>query len=1039
MLPSQATLSALAPSRAGLVASHLTEVLWLAIMVVIPLTMNVAGMRTFEAAKLAAVAPLAALAFCALMVAWIEGQVRLPAGLIREPALIGFAALTACAIVATASSDAPWIAFFGDYFRREGLVSWLIYAILFAAVLGLLRTRIQLERLIDALLLASVVPCIYGLQQRYGYDFFSTAGLGGGAATARPGANLGNPIFLSAYLLLLIPVTIARLLGTAKPWGLRAPWILLLGLQLFTALLTQSRGPLLGLAAALFLLALLSGAAYRSRALVLSAIIAVLLLGAALLALNFVPAVQFAFKDYPLVQRFAFTAGTSFTANSRIGIWQMGVDAFIQAPWWRQLIGAGPDAAHFSYFPHLPIWVMRIEGYTETIDRLHSEWIETAMTLGALGALAEATLFSGVVWLAVKRISGGASGRTGIVFALFCCASSLATGAGLAAFGDARGLFPIGLGLGLALAWATALAAAAWRGLSAADGVSTGNHANALLLLGLVCALVGCWIELQVGVPTIASRSLTAVFAALVLLLGARVFHSDAAAPPATTAVAIPPATAGKNRGKNAAAKAVAKAAQAARINVPQMIPQTVTGWLTGLALIVITSAFFPPLSGQVIHAPSPQRLNFIIVPLLALMVAGGIFAAYEIGRLKTSLMDAVTRFLLWLAAPWFVYVVLYAQLGARITGTNDALVGERINGLLLLEFSAGLVLCIVFAMSLYWNDVRRTTARPSKPLGLALLVAGMLAAAATFWCATLDVRADSYAKLGSWALSQGRADASTAFHKSAAELLPAERRFTGTYAARLIEQAAAGLRTLPSQPGQAAKIIELLTTAEASINQAVAVAPNDPWTTFAYANVNQFFALGVLEPYLPKGERQRRAGLARQYFELAHKQFPAHPWILRNWAQLEFDLGNRAAAYAKFDEMEALDPTNAASYSERLRFTLAYGDHSVATMALRKGIAAQTAGSESARALRNNLAQYFNQIGQPAQALNVFLEMIQADPNDFSAVSNAAELYERTGQRIMALGNVQAALTRIVTLPRTPKIDAEQKKLEALAARLGS
>ena len=1038
MQPPQAPLNLFVPSRAGLFAAHLTEVLWLAIMVVIPLTMNVAGMRTFEAAKLAAVAPLAALAFCALVAAWIEGAARLPAGTARQPALLGFAALTACAMISTAASDTPWIAFFGDYFRREGLVSWLIYAILFTAVLGLMRTRIQLERLIDALLLASVIPCIYALQPRYGYEFFMTAGLGGGAATARPGANLGNPIFLSAYLLLLIPVTIARLLGTPKPWSARLPWLVLLGLQLFCALLTQSRGPLLGLAAALFLLALLTGAAYRSRALVLGAIVTVWLLAAALLALNFVPAVQFAVKDYPLVQRFAFTSGASLTATSRIGIWQMGVDAFLHTSWWRQLVGAGPDAAHFSYFPHLPIWVMRIEGYTETIDRLHSEWIETAMTLGAAGALAEAALFSGIVWMAVKRIAGVTSRNAGVLFALLCFAASISTGAGLAWFGDARGLFPIGLGLGLALAWGAALAAAAWRGLGVSNPTNSNDRARSLLLFALVCALVGCWIELQVGVPTIASRSLASIFAALALLLGANVFDNTSAEPAPPAATPAPAQPSGKSSRSNAVAKA-AKAAQTLQARARLLIPQTITGWLTGLILIVTTSAFFPPLSGQVIHAPSPQRLNFIIVPLLGLVIAGGVFAAYEIGRLKTSVMDALTRFLLWMAVPWFIYVVLYAQLGARITGAGDALVGRRINSLLLLEFCAGLVLCIVFAASLYWNDARRAATRPSKPLAIAALVAGMLMAATTFWGAMLDVRADSYAKLGSWALSQGRADASTAFHKSAAELLPAERRFSGTYAARLIEQAAAGLRTLPSQPGQAAKIIELLTNAEASIKRAVAVAPNDPWTTFAYANVNQFFALGVLEAYLPKGERQRRAGLARQYFELAHKQFPAHPWILRNWAQLEFDLGNRAAAYAKFDQMEALDPMNADSYSERLRFTLAYGDHSIATMALRKGIAAQAAGSESARTLRNNLAQYFNQIGQPAQALNLYLEMIQADPNDFAAVSNAVELYERSGQRIVALGNLQAALARIVTLPGTPKLAAEQKKLEALAARLGS
>ena len=1021
------------PSRAGLLAGHLTEVLWLAILMVIPLTMNVAGMRTFEAAKLAAVAPLAALALCALAAAWIDGAARLPPGAARQPALIGFATLTACAIVATAASDTPWIAFFGDYFRREGLISWLIYAILFASVLGLMRTRIQLERLIDALLLASIVPCIYGLQQRYGYDFFTTAGLGGGAATARPGANLGNPIFLSAYLLLLIPVTIARLLGTPKPWRTRLPWLALLGLQLFSALLTQSRGPLLGLAAALFMLALLTGAAYRSRMLVIGALVSVLLLAAALLALNFVPAVQRAVADYPLVQRFAFTAGTSLTANSRIGIWQMGVDAFLQAPWWRQLIGAGPDAAHFSYFPHLPIWVMRIEGYTETIDRLHSEWIETAMTLGVLGALAEALLFSGLVWLAFKRISGVSSRGAAIWFAVLCCAASLATGAGLATFGNARGLFPIGLGVGLALAWGAALAAAAWRGLGVTRNVGAGDRANTLLLLALVCALIGCWIELQVGVPTIASRSLTAVFAALLLLLGTNVFGDATAVPSAPAAAPAPLPKAGKS----AAAKA-AKIAQAARAGAQQVVPQTAVGWLTGLALIVSTSAFFPPLSGQVIHAPSPQRLNLIIVPLLALVLAGGVLAVYEIGRLKKPLMDALTHFLLWLAVPWFIFVVLFAQLGGRITGAADAVVGERINGLLMLEFGAALLVSGAFALSLYWGDARRAAAPASKPLAGVMLGTGVLLALITFWNASLDVRADSYAKLGSWAQTQGRADASTAFHKSAADLLSAERRFTGTYAARLIEQASGGLRTIQSQPGNAPKIIQLLTEAEASIKQAVAVAPNDPWTTFAHANVNQFFALAVLEPYLPKGERERHATLARQYFELAHKQFPAHPWILRNWAQLEFDLGNRAGAYAKFDEMEALDPTNAASYSERLRFTLAYGDHSVATMALRKGIAAQAPGSEIARALRNSLAQYFSQIGQPNQALNVYLEMIQADADDFAAVQNASELYERSGQQALALGNVQAALARIAGLPRSPKLEAEQKKLQALAARLG-
>ena len=37
--------------------------------------------------------------------------------------------------VATLNSETPWIAFFGDYFRREGMAAWLVYAIFFSSVL----------------------------------------------------------------------------------------------------------------------------------------------------------------------------------------------------------------------------------------------------------------------------------------------------------------------------------------------------------------------------------------------------------------------------------------------------------------------------------------------------------------------------------------------------------------------------------------------------------------------------------------------------------------------------------------------------------------------------------------------------------------------------------------------------------------------------------------------------------------------------------------------------------------------------------------
>ena len=1019
-------------SRAGLAAAHLSEALWLGLLIVIPLTMNVAGVRTFEAAKLAAAAPFAALLICVLLAAWIDGAARLPSGAGRQALLWGFCGLIACVLISTAASDTPLISLFGDYFRREGLVSWLVYASLFAGILLMMRERVQVERLIDATLIASVIPCIYALQQVYGYDFFMTAGL---AQTRRPGGNLGNPIFLSAYLLLLVPVAIARLLRTPKPWSARLPWMLLLGVLLFTAFVTQSRGPLFGLAAALFLVTLLTGALYGSRKLVLGALAGAVLAGAFLLALNFVPAVQAVFKDYPLISRFSFTTSASLTANSRIGIWQMGVDAFLHAPWWRQLIGAGPDSAHFAYFTYEPAWVLRIEGYSETIDRLHSELTETTTTLGILGALANATLFSGAVWLAVTRLSGRSGAPLAWLFALLCTFAAGLTATVLVSIGQARGLLPIGLGLGLSLGWTVALATAAWHGMSKAR-----NHDrnDSLLLIALVCALIGFWVESQVGVPTIATRSLVATFAALILLLGVNAF---APAPAAMTVSEPPPAPApaaaaqpAGRRGKSAKVKPSA----AAKTPV-HMHHQTMTGWFTGMVLVICTSAFFPPLSGQVIHAPSPQRLNLIIVPLLGLILSGAVFAWYEAARLKKPLIDALTHFLLWMALPWFGFMVLYAQLGGRITGAGDALVGERINGLLALQFAAALLLTLMFGLLSYWRDTRRQALARARLPALAALAGGVALAAGAYWAAMLDVRADTYAKLGGWALGQGRADASTRFHLQATELVPHERRFTGTYAARLIEQAAGNLRLIPSQPALAATVLEQLKQAEIAILRAVAVAPHDPWTTFAHANVNQFFALAMLEKHQPPGETARRVEKTRSLFELAHKQFPAHPWIVRNWAQFEFDRGDRPAAYARFDQMEAIDPLNTSAFAERLRFTRSTGEHTIAIAALRKGIAAQTPGSAAVRELRNMLAQYLIDTGQPAQALGVYLEMIEADANDFLAVYQAAEVYDRSGQRTLALGNLQAALARLAALPRTPKLDADRIKLEQLAARLGA
>ena len=231
---------------------------------------------------------------------------------------------------------------------------------------------------------------------------------------------------------------------------------------------------------------------------------------------------------------------------------------------------------------------------------------------------------------------------------------------------------------------------------------------------------------------------------------------------------------------------------------------------------------------------------------------------------------------------------------------------GERINHLLVFAYGSQLFMVALLGLMLYRGDPRRhspatiangppdgrSARKPSTPAGIAALVLSLAAGLATCTLAMRDVRADTFAKLASWAQTQGRMDAATAFYKTAADMLPQERRFAGSYAARLIDKSAQDLSVLPSRPALAPAILEQLATAQVAIERSLAAAPRDPWVTFAYANVHQFRGLASLESHLPKGERDKQIATARRYFEIGRRQFPGHPWILRNWAQLEIDTG---------------------------------------------------------------------------------------------------------------------------------------------------
>jgi len=192
-----------------------------------------------------------------------------------------------------------------------------------------------------------------------------------------------------------------------------------------------------------------------------------------------------------------------------------------------------------------------------------------------------------------------------------------------------------------------------------------------------------------------------------------------------------------------------------------------------------------------------------------------------------------------------------------------------------------------------------------------------------------------------------------------------------------------------------------------------------------------------MLSTVQPAPERKRRAEEARKYLKLAHEQFPGHPWILRNWAQLEFDQGDKAAAYARLDEMEKLDLTYIGAYTERIKFARLENNAPLALTTVRRGLQHMPKGSDDAAVLLQELINVPRAGGRIGEAISGALEYTATQPQRIGAWRQLAELYELNNQRELALGTVQDALLRFASVDKKGPSGQEYAVLQSLVSRI--
>jgi O-antigen ligase len=182
------------------------------------------------------------------------------------PALIYIAVYILASLTSIDSSLSFW-----GLSTRQGSITVLSTVLFFLLIASALRSIAQVDRLITALLVGSVPVTIYGWVQYFGLDPLDWAT----QSLSPVHSTVGYSLFLGAYLVMVIPFTLSRILGGQKDGQKRPlPYLLILTLQIMCLLFTLARGAWLGLiGGCLIFLWLLASQEKRRRFLVSSALV----------------------------------------------------------------------------------------------------------------------------------------------------------------------------------------------------------------------------------------------------------------------------------------------------------------------------------------------------------------------------------------------------------------------------------------------------------------------------------------------------------------------------------------------------------------------------------------------------------------------------------------------------------------------------------------------------------------------------------------------------------------------------------------------
>lgn len=379
------------------------RILLIACVFITPVVFDLGAVKPFDIVKLTTVLFFGWLAFGTWLAAVFTGRARS-----RRFGMGWLAgAYLAVATLATVLSPTRWTSLIGWYGRHHGLVTILIYVVVFYVIACVYRqTPARAHELVYAMGAGAVVMTVYIVMQFLDIDPISWVRPSGEVPGQRYFGTMGNANFAGGYLGLTAPWLYLAFRRARATW-LRVAVVVWGLVQAYALWLTSARN---GMVALVFAVAAL-GFVYRRRVpLILKAGAAVTALVVVILA---VVIIWHPGSDRPPKAFRRIDVLRSQTIQVRGHWWLAGIKMFGDRP----VQGWGPDSFVTQYHRYLEPAAAKV-GDSETADKPHNVFVEHVAHTGALGFGAYVALLIVAFRRAFQRLARSAGDERELVTVL---------------------------------------------------------------------------------------------------------------------------------------------------------------------------------------------------------------------------------------------------------------------------------------------------------------------------------------------------------------------------------------------------------------------------------------------------------------------------------------------------------------------------------------------------------------------------------------------------------------------------------------------